>query len=70
MKISMRDYNLKSFTEKDLWEWDEIIGKIEDLESEIDRLEEKYNDLEEDLENNYTHRPMSDYTGDRYDDMF
>lgn len=47
-----------------------IVSIFEDLIYEIDRLEEKYEDLEKDLEDNYIHRPMSDYTGDRYDDRF
>ena len=43
---------------------------IEDLTCEYEVLQEKYEDLERDLEDNYIHRPMSDYTGDADDDRF
>ena len=36
MQINMKDYNLDSFKEKDLYSWDEIIEKIEDLEQDIE----------------------------------
>ena len=34
MKIVMKDYNLKSFKEKDVYSWDEILDIIQDLEGE------------------------------------
>lgn len=36
---------------------------FEDLISEIDRLEEKYSDLEQDLEDNYRPIPVSEQVG-------
>lgn len=45
MEINMKEYNLDSFKEKDLYTWDEIINKIEELESEIYRLEEEIEQL-------------------------
>lgn len=47
-----------------------IVSIFEDLIYEIDRLEEKYEDLEQDMEDNYIKRPMSDYTGNADDDRF
>lgn len=47
-----------------------IIPMLEDLLCEIEHLEERYEDLERDLQDNYIHRPMSDYTGDSYDDRY
>ena len=53
MKIVMKDYNLKSFKEKDVYSWDEILDIIQDLESEKFRLEEELEDLKQDMEENY-----------------
>ena len=55
---------------KDLVSIEEIIALLEDLKGDYDELEEKFEDLQQDLEDNYIPRPMSDYTGDRYDDRF
>jgi hypothetical protein len=35
MKINMKEYNLDSFSEKDVYSWDEIISVIENLEEEL-----------------------------------
>lgn len=43
---------------------------IENLLIEIDEIQEKYDDLYQDLQDNYILRPKSDYTGDSYDDRF
>ena len=43
---------------------------IEDLSCEYDVLKEEYDDFKQDVEDNYVSRPMSDYTGDAYDDRF
>ena len=43
---------------------------IEDLLSQIDILQEQYDDLEQDLHDNYRPLPRSEYTGDSYDDRF
>lgn len=53
MKIVMKDYNLKSFKEKDIYTFEEIISIIEELESEKFRLEEELEDLKQDMEENY-----------------
>lgn len=53
MEINMKKYNLESFQEKDLYSWDEIINKIEELEDENCSLKDKYNELIEDVEENY-----------------
>mgnify|MGYP005977606567 FL=1 len=65
-KITITDYDFKG----NFLPSESITSIFEDLIYEIDRLEEKYEDLEQDMEDNYIKRPMSDYTGDRYDDRF
>lgn len=52
-KITGIDYDFKG----NFLPSESITSIIEDLISEIDRLEEKYSDLEQDLEDNY--RPIS-----------
>ena len=65
-KITSTDYDFKG----NFLPSESITSIFEVLIYEIDRLEEKYEDLEQDMEDNYIKRPMSDYTGDRYDDRF
>lgn len=60
MKIVMKEYNLKSFKEKDVYTWDEILDIIQDLESEKFRLEEKLEDLKQNMEENYKRIPVND----------
>ena len=60
MKIVMKDYNLDSFKDKDVYTWDEIISKIEDLESEIYLLNEKIENREEDIKSNYRRLDISE----------
>ena len=60
MKIVMKDYNLKSFKEKDVYNWDEILDIIQDLESEKFRLEEELEDLKQDMEENYKKIPANE----------
>lgn len=60
MKIVMKDYNLKSFKEKDVYSWDEILDIIQDLESEKFRLEEELEDLKQDMEENYKRIPANE----------
>ena len=60
MKIVMKDYNLKSFKEKDVYSWDEILDIIQDLESEKFRLEEELEDLKQDMEENYKRIPVEE----------
>lgn len=45
MEINMKEYNLDSFQDKDLYTWEEIINKIEELESEIYRLDKEIEQL-------------------------
>lgn len=60
MKIVMKDYDLKSFKEKDVYTWDEILDIIQDLESEKFRLEEELEDLKQDMEENYKRIPVEE----------
>ena len=60
MKIVMKEYNLKSFKEKDVYSWDEILDIIQDLESEKFRLEEELEDLKQDMEENYKKIPATE----------
>lgn len=65
-KITSTDYDFKG----NFLPSGSITSIFENLIYEINRLEKKYEDLEQDMEDNYIKRPMSDYTGDRYDDRF
>jgi hypothetical protein len=49
----MKEYNLESFQDKDIYTWDEIISRIEDLEAELHTERAKIEDLERDMEDNY-----------------
>lgn len=60
MKIVMKDYNLQSFKEKDVYSWDEILDIIQDLESEKFRSEEELEDLKQDMEENYKKIPANE----------
>lgn len=53
MEINMKGYNLENFKDKDLYTWEEIISKIEDMESEICRLNEENEEIKRDIEDNY-----------------
>ena len=53
MEINMKGYNLENFKDKDLYTWEEIISKIEDMESEISRLNEENEEIKRDVEDNY-----------------
>jgi len=65
-KITGFDYKSKG----GLITYDDIVSMIEDLTCEYEVLQEKYDDFKKDVEDNYVSRPMSDYTGDAYDDRF
>lgn len=56
----MKDYNLKSFKEKDIYTWEEILDIIQDLESKKFRLEEELEDLKQDMEENYKRIPANE----------
>ena len=49
---------------------DELLNLVCELDDNIDMQKDRYEDLEQDIEDNYIHRPMSNYTGDSYDDRF
>lgn len=53
MKISMKEYRLERFKEKDLYDWDEIINIIQDMEADINKLTEELEDLQADVKDNY-----------------
>ena len=59
IQINMKEYNLESFKDKDLYTWEEIISKIEDLECEIKMKEEELENFQNDVESNY--RRLSDW---------
>lgn len=60
MEINMKCYNLDSFKSKDIYTWDEIISIIEELEIDKKNLEDKVQELEQDIEDNYTRIPVSE----------
>lgn len=60
MEINMKGYLLKSFSEKDIYTWDEIITKIEDLEFEVKKLKEEKEDLTLDIMENYKPIPKEE----------
>lgn len=49
MKVVMKDYELKHFKEKDIYEIEEVLKIIKDMEMEIDILQEKIEELEQDI---------------------
>ena len=51
MEISFKKYNLDYFKDKDLYTWDEIIEKIEDMEFEVRYLRKIIKEKEEAKEN-------------------
>ena len=53
MEINMKCYNLESFKEKDLYNWEEIISTIENLESELKQVKEEYEEFKCNVEDNY-----------------
>lgn len=65
-KITGFDYKSKG----GLITYGDIVSMIEDLTCEYNVLQEKYDDFKQDVEDNYVSRPISDYTGDAYDDRF
>ena len=72
-KILEKVTDITNFTYKskgDFITYEDVISIIEDLTIEYDVLKEKYNDFKQYVEDNCVSRPMSDYTGDSYDDRF
>ena len=66
-KLTLTDYEIRWFDKKNIYgyiETDNLISMLEDLLCEIDTLEEKYKDLEQDIEDNYkrlTYEEQIDY---------
>ena len=48
---------VKYFKNKDLVSVEELIGLIEDIDDDLEALQEKYDDVEQDLHDNY--KPIS-----------
>ena len=69
MEINMKNYNLTSFREKDLYTWDEIISKIEDLEAELYMKNEELENTKQDLEDNFKRISVNEQY-EIYDDDF
>lgn len=69
MEINMKNYNLTSFREKDLYTWDEIISKIEDLETELYTKNEELENIKQDLEDNFKRISVNEQY-EIYDDDF
>ena len=57
MKINMKEYNLKSLREKDIYTWEELIDIIQNLEDTIEYQQEEIENLKQDIEDNY--KPIS-----------
>lgn len=53
----------KYFEDNEYISFDDLIGCIEDLDSEVEHLKEKYKGLEQDLEDNYRPIPVSEQVG-------
>ena len=53
MRVVMKDYDVKHFKEKHIYEFEEVLEIIENMEREIDILEDKVEELEHDIEENY-----------------
>lgn len=49
----MKEYNLDYFKKKDIYDWKEIIGIIEIMESDIKTTREELERLKEDIDSNY-----------------
>jgi len=63
--IDMRNENkwIRKYFDKDWVSIEELLDTIEDLDSEIEHWKEKYQDLEEDLRDNYEPIPYSKQVG-------
>lgn len=63
MKIVMKDEGFEHFSKKDVYDWEEILGIIEEMEDEIASLREEISDLEDDIRDNYRPIPLSEMYG-------
>lgn len=65
-KITLTDYEIKWFDAENIngyIETDNLISIIEDLIYEIDRLEEKIEDIKQDIRDNYRPIPYAEQVG-------
>ena len=53
----------KYFKDKDFYSIDELIGIIEDLDSDVERLEDELKDIKRDMEDNYRPIPYAEQVG-------
>ena len=56
---TLNEYGIK-IDDKVYLEQNDVLSIIEDLLVEIDNLEEKYEDLERDMQDNYKHIPVEE----------
>lgn len=63
--IDMRKENawIRKYFNSDLVSIEELLATIEDLDGEIEHWKEKYEDLEEDLRDNYRAIPYNEQVG-------
>lgn len=54
---------LAKYFKQDLISIDDLLGVMEDLDSDVKRLEEKIQDLEQDIEENYISMPIANQCG-------
>ena len=65
-KITVTDYDIKWFDAENIDGYidnDSIISMIEDFICEVGRLEERIDDLEQDIEDNYKPIPIAEQLG-------
>ena len=64
--ITGTDYNIRWFDAENISGYiddDDLVSMIEDLVCEIDRLEEKTEDMEQDIRDNYKRIPVAEQVG-------
>lgn len=64
--IKVKDLNTwvsKYFKNEDIISIGDLIGVIEELDSEVQSLEEELEDLKQDVEDNYRHIPVAEQVG-------
>ena len=59
----------KHFNDKDLVTISEMLGVIEDLDSEVERLKEQIEDREQEIKDNYRRIPVEEQVGVRERDF-
>lgn len=69
-EMDYEPYGVNNEKEKVFLTDEKIKDIFQDLVCAVDVFKEKYEDLKQNVLDNYVPRRMSDYTGDRYDDRF